>query len=400
MTIATAVTVGDLRERARRNLPKAVFEFIDGGANDEHTLRANRQHFSDIGFAPRVMVDVGARKQATRILGDEFSSPLVLGPTGLAGLLWPGGDIAMARATQAAGVGYCLSTNSNASIEGVAKEGRKNFWFQLYIQRDRGLVRSLLERAAAAGCPVLCLTVDLPIQGPRERDQRNGFTVPPRLGLGNVLDYATRIGWLLRMATGPRITFGNLEAPGGQKAALTTLVQHISAQFDPTVTWKEIDWLKSVWPGRIALKGVLHPDDARRAVERGVDAVIVSNHGGRQLDGAPSAISALPAIVDAVEGRAEVLMDGGIRRGSDVVKALALGAKGCLIGRAGLYGLASQGQAGVARAIEILKSEIDVTLTLLGHPDVAALDRSAITLGGAMHPGAASSFSNARLSQF
>ncbi|MBC7732579.1 MAG: alpha-hydroxy-acid oxidizing protein, partial [Bacteriovorax sp.] len=303
-------------------------------------------------------------------------------------LLWPDGDLATARATQAAGVGYCLSTNSNASIESVAQRGCNSFWFQLYIQRDRGMVRSLVERAAAAGCPVLCLTVDLPIQGPRERDQRNGFTVPPRLGLSNVLDYAQHLGWLARMARGPRITFGNLEQPGQQKAALVTLAQHISTQFDPTVTWKEVDWIRSVWPGRIALKGILHAGDARRAVAHGVDAVIVSNHGGRQLDGAPSAISALPPIVDAVEGKAEVLMDGGIRRGSDIVKALALGAKGCLIGRAGLYGLASHGEAGVARAIAILMAEIDVTLALLGQPDVAALDRAAVSLapGSRMAP--------------
>ena len=382
MTIASAVTVDDLRQRARRKLPKAIFEFIDGGANDERTLRANRLDFSEIDFAPRVLVDVSQRRQATRILGQELSSPFVLGPTGLAGLLWPAGDIATARATEAAGVGYCLSTNSNASIESVAQDGRKSFWFQLYIQRDRAMVRSLLDRAAAAACPVLCLTVDLPIQGPRERDQRNGFTVPPRIGLNNVWNYATRLGWLARMARGPRITFGNLERPGGEKAALMTLAQHIGTQFDPTVTWKEIDWLKSVWPGRIALKGILHAADARKAVEHGVDAVIVSNHGGRQLDGAPSAISALPAIVDAVQGKVEVLMDGGIRRGSDIVKALALGAKGCLVGRAGLYGLACGGQAGVARAIDILKTEIDVTLALLGHPDITALDRSAVSLKG------------------
>ena len=389
MTLASAVTVADLRLRARRELPKTIFEFIDGGANDEQTLGANRRHFADIDFAPRVMVDVGERRQATRLLGQELSAPFILGPTGLAGLLWPEGDLAMARATQAAGVGYCLSTNSNASIEDIAQRGRGSFWFQLYVQRDRGLVRSLVERAAAAGCPVLCLTVDLPVQGPRERDRRNGFTVPPRIGLGNLFDYARHAGWLARMSRSPRITFGNLEQPGGhEKAALMTLAQHIASQFDPTVTWKELDWLKSIWPGRIAVKGLTHPDDARRAVEHGADAVIVSNHGGRQLDGAPSAISALPAVVDAVAGRAEVLMDGGIRRGSDIVKALAIGAKGCLVGRAGLYGLAAGGQAGVAAAITILKAEIDMTLALLGRPDVATLDRSAVSLapGSRMAP--------------
>lgn len=379
MTRARAVTVADLRGLAKRNLPKSVFEFIDGGANDERTLNANMRDLERIGFAPRVLKDVSNRRQSVQILGQEYSSPLIFGPTGLAGLLWPDGDIATARATATAGIGYCLSTNSNGSIEQVASHGRPDFWFQLYIQRDRAMVRTLVERAASAGCPVLCVTVDLPIQGPRERDERNGFTVPPRLHLGDVFDYATRMGWLWRMATGPRITFANLERADGDESNLKTLVEHISAQFDQTVTWKEIDWLKSIWPGRMAIKGILHPQDARLAVEHGVDAVIVSNHGGRQLDGAPSAISALPGIVEAVDGRAEVLMDGGIRRGSDVVKAMALGARGCLIGRAGLYGLAANGEGGVTRVIEILKKEIDVTLALLGQPDITKLDRSAIS---------------------
>jgi L-lactate dehydrogenase (cytochrome) len=358
MRLAHAITVADLRGLARKNLPKAVFEFIDGGAHDEHTLSANTRDLAQIGLAPRVLTDVSQRSQAAEILGQAFSSPLVLGPTGLAGLLWPDGDIVTARATASAGVGYCLSTNSNCSIEQVAQRGRGDFWFQLYIQRDRAMVRSLVERAAAAGCQVLCVTVDLPIQGARERDERNGFTVPPRFDVRNVFDYASRIGWLWRMASGPAITFANLESAGAGKASLKTLVQHISEQFDQTVTWKDIDWLKSIWPGRMALKGILRPQDARLAVEHGVDAVIVSNHGGRQLDGAPSAISALSAIVEA--------------------KAMALGARGCLIGRAGLYGLASSGESGVTRAIEILRKEIDITLALLGEPDITKLDRSAI----------------------
>ena len=378
MTLARAVTVGDLRGLARENLPKAVFEFIDGGAHDERTLNANMRDLEQISFAPRILTDVSDRCQAVQLLGQEFSSPFILGPTGLAGLLWPNGDIATARATATAGVGYCLSTNSNCSIEQVADHGRPNFWFQLYIQRDRAMVRSLVERAAAAGCPVLCVTVDLPVQGARERDVRNGFTVPPQLSVGNVFDYAKRIGWLWRMATGPRITFANLERAGGEPSNLTTLVQHINAQFDQTVTWKDIDWLKSIWPGKMAIKGILHREDAQIAVEHGVDAVIVSNHGGRQLDCAPSAIAALPGIVEAVDGKAEVLMDGGIRRGSDIVKAMALGASGCLIGRAGLYGLAANGEAGVTRAIDILRKEIDITLALLGQPNVMKLDKSAI----------------------
>ena len=378
MTHVRAVTVGDLRGLAQKNLPKAVFEFIDGGAHDERTLNANMRDLGQISFAPRVLTDVSDRRQAVQLLGQEFSSPFILGPTGLAGLLWPDGDVATARATATAEVGYCLSTNSNCSIEQVAQQGRPNFWFQLYIQRDRAMVRSLVERAAAAGCPVLCVTVDLPVQGARERDVRNGFTVPPQLSVGNVFDYAKRIGWLWRMATGPRITFANLQPASGEASNLTTLVQHINAQFDQTVTWKDIDWLKSIWPGKMAIKGILHREDARIAVEHGIDAVIVSNHGGRQLDGAPSAIAALPGIVEAVDGKAEVLMDGGIRRGSDIVKAMALGASGCLIGRAGLYGLAANGEAGVTRAIDILRKEIDITLALLGQPDITKLDKSAI----------------------
>jgi len=375
------INIEDLRRLAKKRLPKAVFEFVDGAAHDERTLAANRRDFEQIWFAPHVLVDVGDRRQAVRVLGQQYSSPFVMGPTGLAGMLWPDGDIATARATAKAGVGYCLSTNSNCSIEQVAARGRRDFWFQLYLQRDRELARALLDRARAAGCPVLCVTVDLPIQGPRERDERNGFTVPPRLDLENIFDFARHVGWLWRMATGPRIAFANLERDDGRKSNLTTVAQHIAEQFDPTVTWKEIDWLKSIWGGAMAVKGILRPDDARLAVQHGADAVIVSNHGGRQLDGASSAVSALPAIVDAVGGRVEVLIDGGIRRGSDIVKALALGARACLVGRASLYGLAANGEAGVSRAIEILTKEIDMTLALLGQPDVAKLNRSAITAG-------------------
>lgn len=372
----TTISIEDLRQQARKQLPRAVFEFIDGAAQDELTLAANRTDFAQLRFSPRVLVDVGQRQQAVTVIGQSLSSPLILGPTGLAGVLWPSGDTATARATAAAGVGYCLSTNSNASIEEIAAHGRQGFWFQVYVQRDRGKTRELIERASAAGCTALCVTVDLPLQGPRERDVRNGFTVPPRFGLDNVWDYARRLGWLWRMANGPRIRFGNLETPGQRQASVTTVAQHVGRQFDPTVTWRDIDWLRGLWRGPLAIKGILHPDDARLALQHGADAVIVSNHGGRQLDGACSAVSALPDIVDAVGGRAEVLMDGGIRRGADVVKAMALGARACLIGRAGLYGLAASGEAGVLRAIDILRTEIDITLALLGQPDVTRLGRA------------------------
>ena len=237
---------------------------------------------------------------------------------------------------------------------------------------------ALIQRAWDAGSRVLVVTVDLPLQGPRERDIRNGFTVPPRIGLDNIFDYASKLGWLLRLASGPRFTFGNLDNPEAPTQKLVSLTQHISASFDASVNWKDLQWLRQRWQGQLAVKGILRADDAVRAMSHGADAVMVSNHGGRQLDGVPSAAAALPAIVDAVNGKIQVLMDGGIRRGSDIVKALALGADACLIGRAGLYGLASGGQAGVEKAIALLKKEIDITLALLGVPDVANLDRSAL----------------------
>lgn len=378
MHFSKAINIADLREIARRKLPRSVFGFIDGGAHDERTLRDNEADLARLRFAPRVMVDVSQRKQSVEILGERLTSPMILGPTGLAGLLWPAGDVHVARATATMGVGFCQSTNSNASIEQLAAEGRPDFWFQLYIQKDRGLTDALIQRAWDAGSRVLVVTVDLPVQGPRERDIRNGFTVPPRIGLDNVFDYARKLGWLWRLGTGPRFTFGNLAAPGARSDKLMSLAQHISASFDASVSWKDLDWLRERWPGKIAVKGILRADDAVRAMSQGADAVMVSNHGGRQLDGVPSAAAALPAIVDAVNGKISVMMDGGIRRGSDVVKALALGADACLIGRAGLYGLASGGQAGVERAIAILQKEIDITLALLGVPDIADLDRACL----------------------
>ena len=378
MHFTKAVNIADLREIARRKLPRSVFGFIDGGAHDERTLRDNESDLARLRFAPRVMVDVSQRKQSVEILGESLSSPMILGPTGLAGLLWPEGDLHIARATATTGVGFCQSTNSNCSIEQLAQRGRKDFWFQLYIQKDRGVTDALIQRAWDAGSRVLVVTVDLPLQGPRERDIRNGFTVPPRIGLDNIFDYASKLGWLLRLASGPRITFGNLDNPEAPTQKLVSLTQHISASFDASVNWKDLQWLRQRWQGQLAVKGILRADDAVRAMSHGADAVMVSNHGGRQLDGVPSAAAALPAIVDAVNGKIQVLMDGGIRRGSDIVKALALGADACLIGRAGLYGLASGGQAGVEKAIALLKKEIDITLALLGVPDVANLDRSAL----------------------
>ena len=378
MKLQQALTIHDLRLIAQDKLPRSIFGFIDGGAHDERTLRDNEADFAAMRFAPRVLVDVSNRTQAVTLLGQKLRSPMIIGPTGMAGLLWPHGDLAMARATAAAGIAYCQSTTSNCSIEQIASEGRSEHWFQLYVQKDRGVTAALIERARLAKCPVLVLTVDLPLQGPRERDVRNGFTIPPRIGLDNVFDYASKLGWLWRMANGPKITFGNLDSATGPRPKLTTLTARIAAQFDASVNWKDLAWLRSQWPGKLAVKGILHPEDARLAVAHGVDAVIVSNHGGRQLDGAPSALSALPAIAEAIDGKVDIIMDGGVRRGSDIVKAMALGANACIVGRAGLYGLAAGGQAGVAQAISILQQEIDITLALLGVPDLSQVSRSVI----------------------
>lgn len=378
MTLSRAVNIADLRELARRQLPRAVFGFVDGGAHDERTLRDNEDDFSRIRMAPRVLVDVSERNQSVELFGQRLSSPLIVGPTGLAGIVWPEGDLCLARASVAKGVGFCQSTSSNASIEQVAERGRKGGWFHLYVQKDRVLTQSLVDRARDAGCSALVLTVDLPVAGPRERDVRNGFTLPPRMDLSNLIDYARKLGWLRRMASAPRFTFGNLDDPGRPRQGLVTLAEQIGRNFDASVSWKDLDWLRGEWKGKLVIKGILRADDAVRAMQHGADAVVVSNHGGRQLDGAPSGVAALPPIVDAIAGRIPVLMDGGIRRGSDVVKAMALGASACIIGRAGLYGLAAGGQAGVERAIEMLQREIDVVLALLGVPDIRQVDRSAL----------------------
>ena len=378
MYYANAINMADLREIARSKLPRSVFAYIDGGAQDEQSLRDNESDLARIRFAPRVLVDVSERRQAISLLGQQFASPMIFGPTGMAGLLWPAGDLCIARATAAQGVGFCQSTTSNASIEQIANEGRPDHWFQLYVQKDRGLTQSLIDRARDAGCPVMVLTVDLPVPGARERDARTGFTIPPRIGLDNIFDYASKLGWLWRLAHGPRFGFGNLDSPNAPPRALTTLAEQVGKSFDASVSWKDLDWFRAQWQGKLIIKGILRADDAVRAAAHGADAVIVSNHGGRQLDGAPSGIAALPAIAEALQGKIPVLMDGGIRRGSDVMKAMALGASACIVGRAGLYGLAAGGQAGVEKAITLLQKEIDLTLALLGVPDISRLDSSAL----------------------
>jgi L-lactate dehydrogenase (cytochrome) len=370
-----AINIDDLRTSARRRLPRAIFEFIDGGAQDETTLRANQEDFRRWRFRTRTLIDVSTRDQSITLFGQKYASPLILAPTGLAGLFSRRGELAAARAAEKFGVPYCLSTMSTCTIEEITRETVPPKWFQLYVLRDRDLTRHFIERARASHCTALVLTVDTKVQGPRERDMRNGFTVPPRFSAATILDFAWHYSWLFDVGLGPRITFKNFIGSKGASTDAMTITQFIAGQYDLSVGWRDVEWFKSAWGGPVLLKGILTAEDARLALDHGADGVIVSNHGGRQLEGAMSAVQALPEIAEAVGDKLEVILDGGIRRGADVVRARALGAKACMIGRAWLYGLAAGGQPGVERALEILRNEIDVTLTLLGRPTLAEIDR-------------------------
>ncbi|WP_375765646.1 alpha-hydroxy-acid oxidizing protein [Archangium gephyra] len=358
-------------------MPRFLFDFVEGGADDEVTVRANQQAFSDYTFRARTLVDVSARDVSTTLLGQRLALPVILGPVGLAGLLAPHGEVLAARAAARLETIFTLSTMSVCTIEEVAAAGPAPRWFQLYIWKDREITRSLVERARAAGYSALCLTVDVPDMGNRERDVRNGFVVPPRPTPGNVMDLLLHLGWVLRMTRSPRATFGNFaDTKALSRRDAVSVAGYTSRQFDQSVTWADLEWLRGLWPGPLVLKGITTAEDARRAVEHGVEAIVVSNHGGRQLDGLPASLDVLPEIVEAVDGKAELILDGGIRRGSDVVKARALGARACMIGRPFLYGLAAGGQAGVERVLEILRKEISSTLALLGCPRLEQLDAS------------------------
>ncbi len=373
-----AINIDDLRILARKRLPRAVFEFVDGGALDEITLRANQEDFRTIRLLPRVLTDIETRNQSVELFGRRYDAPIVLAPTGLAGLLSRRGELSAVRAASRINVPYCLSTMATCSIEDIASEVDVPNWFQLYVLRDRELTKAFIERARDARCSALVLTVDTKIQGPRERDMRNGFTVPPRFTANTLLDFAMHWRWLLDVGLGPKIKFRNFVDTGLDANNAVTIAQFIAGQYDLSVSWRDVEWFKSQWGGPVLLKGLLSPADALLAIDSGIDGIIVSNHGGRQLDGAISAISALPAIVDAVAGRIPLILDGGIRRGSDVVKAIALGATACMIGRAWLYGLAAGGESGVERALCILRDEIDVSLALLGCSDLSQVDRGVL----------------------
>ncbi len=374
-------SVGDYRELARRRLPRQLFDYIDGGAFAESTLAANVADLATVMLRQRVLRDVSALTLSTTVLGQELAMPVILGPVGLGGMFATRAEVQAARAAERAGVVFCESTVSICGIEEVASATRSPVWFQLYVMRDRSYAEELMERADRAGCPVLVLTVDLAVVGSRYRDNRNGLSgtlstwgrALRGLDLGLHPTWARDVG-----IRGRPHTFGNLEKAVPGASSPEGFSQWVGSQFDPSVTWDDIAWVRRCWPGKLVLKGILDPDDARQAADAGVDGIVVSNHGGRQLDSAPSTVRALSPVVDAVGDRLEVLVDGGIRSGLDVAKVLAMGARACLVGRAWAWSVAAGGERGVAHVLSTMRDELTVALALCGVTDVADLDRSAL----------------------
>jgi L-lactate dehydrogenase (cytochrome) len=370
--------IEDLRALHKRRVPKAFFDYADRGSYAEETLHANSDDLKKIRFRQRILVDVSKRDPSTTILGEPAALPLILAPVGLLGMQHGDGEIHACRAAQAAGIPFTQSTMSICSIEDIAANVDKPFWFQLYVMKDRGFIKSLIERAIAAKCSALVLTVDLQVIGQRHADIKNGMTVPPEWSLGKLIDFATKPAWVSGVLQGKRRTFGNLVGHLKGTDDITALSTWIGTQFDTTLNWKDVDWIRSIWPGKLVLKGILDVEDAEIAAKSGAQAIVVSNHGGRQLDGAPSSISVLPDIVDSVGSKLEVMFDGGIRSGQDVMRALAFGAKSCMIGRAYAYGLGAGGQPGVAKAIDIIKNELNTTMGLCGVNTIAEIDEKVI----------------------
>jgi L-lactate dehydrogenase (cytochrome) len=351
------------------------YDYADSGSWTESTYRANEADFRDILLRQRVAVDVSQRCTRTTMAGTEVAMPVALAPTGLTGMQHADGEILAARAAEAAGVPFTLSTMSICSIEDVAAHTHKPFWFQLYVMRDRAFIERLIERAKAAGCSALMLTLDLQILGQRHKDLKNGLSAPPKPTLANLLNLATKPRWCLGMLGTKRRHFGNIVGHVQGVQDMSSLSAWTAQQFDPQLNWNDVAWIRKRWGGPLILKGILDVEDARLAADSGADALIVSNHGGRQLDGAPSSIRALPAIAEAVGSRIEVWMDGGIRSGQDVLKALALGARGTLIGRAFLYGLGAMGEQGVAKCLQLIRNELELTMAFCGHTDIRQVDR-------------------------
>ena len=376
MSVKQDLTIADLKERARRRVPKMFFEYADSGAWTEGTYRANEEDFHKIKLRQRVLVDMTNRSLESEMIGEKVSMPVAIAPTGFTGMQHADGEMLAAQAAEEFGVPFTLSTMSICSIEDVRSVTSKPFWFQLYVMQDRDFVLNLIDRAKAAGCSALVLTLDLQILGQRHKDLRNGLSAPPRFTPKHLWQMATRPFWCLDMLGTKRHTFGNIVGHAKGVGDLSSLSSWTSEQFDPQLSWKDIEWIRDRWGGKLILKGILDEEDARMSLDSGADAIIVSNHGGRQLDGAASSISMLPRIVDAVGDRMEVHLDGGIRSGQDVLKALCYGAKGTYIGRPFLYGLGAGGKAGVRRTLEIIRKELDVTMALCGERDVKNLSRN------------------------
>ncbi len=379
MTVITSIE--DLRVLAQRRVPRMFYDYADSGSWTETTYRENTSRFARIKLRQRVAVDMEGRSLRTTMIGQAVAMPVALAPTGLTGMQHADGEILAARAAEKFGVPFTLSTMSICSIEDVAAHTTRPFWFQLYVMRDRAFVERLIERAKAAKCSALMLTLDLQILGQRHKDLKNGLSAPPRLTLRNVLNMMSKPRWCLRMLGTRRRHFGNIIGHVTGVEDLQSLSAWTAQQFDPRLTWNDVEWVKQRWGGPLILKGIMDVEDARLAAQSGADALIVSNHGGRQLDGAPAAIDALPAIADAVGSKIEVWLDSGIRSGQDVLKSIALGARGTLIGRAFLYGLAALGEAGVTRCLEIIAKELDLTMAFCGRRDIRTVDRSILVPG-------------------
>ena len=370
------LTIAELKTLAQRRVPKMFFQYADSGSWTESTYRENEADFARIKLRQRVLVDMSDRSLATTMVGQKASMPVALAPTGMTGMQHADGEMLAARAAEEFGIPFTLSTMSICSIEDIASVTKQPFWFQLYVMKDRDFVLNLIHRAKAAKCSALVLTADLQILGQRHNDIRNGLSAPPKMTAKNIWQMAMRPGWCMEMLKTKRRSFGNIVGHAKDISDMTTLSHWTHSQFDPKLSWSDVAWIKEQWGGPLIIKGILDVEDAKAAVDVGADAIIVSNHGGRQLDGAHSSISMLPRIVDAVGDRIEVHMDGGIRSGQDVLKAVALGATGTFIGRPFLYGLGAMGKEGVTLALEIIRKELDISMALCGKRDIRTVDRS------------------------
>ncbi len=379
--MSVITTIEDLRVLAEKRVPRMFYDYADSGSYTESTYRANESDFSKIKLRQRVAVNMQGRSTASTMIGQPVAMPVAIAPTGLTGMQHADGEILAARAAKAFGIPFTLSTMSICSIEDVAQHAGEGFWFQLYVMKDRGFIERLIDRAKAAHCGALVLTLDLQILGQRHKDIKNGLSAPPKLTIKNIVNMMTKPRWCMGMLGTPRRQFGNIVGHVSGVADMSSLSSWTASQFDPALSWDDVQWIKDRWGGKLIIKGIMDAEDARLAARSGADALIVSNHGGRQLDGAPSSIEALPSIVDAVGSQIEVHLDGGIRSGQDVLKARALGARGTYIGRAMLYGLGAMGQAGVAKAIDIIHKELDITMAFCGHTRIDQVNRDILLPG-------------------